>query len=216
MWECPNCENEVCQLRYSRPVIGHEYGNFDLPSPGSNARGRAMSPEDMDSLGDYESDNEETNWDGSPEYECMECDRTLFLNELVWRDSPSLPETLTVSDQPARPGVTFAPSEIQTGRNGILTAGEGWERSMEEPTNILEEDEEARVNISNNQISSLFSNERGDDTTDTTIICKECKHIIICDARANEEEYIECEECQTLNTKKEYRQLIEQRFYSTN
>ncbi len=79
MWKCPNCENEVTSLDYTVNTTGSEYGRAIL----SNKK-----QEDIDAIvedHDY-SDNGDTEWDGSPNYRCPECDSDLDPTDLIWEE----------------------------------------------------------------------------------------------------------------------------------
>jgi uncharacterized protein YbaR (Trm112 family) len=78
MWKCPNCNNEIESLQYHVNTQSSEYGTAEL-SEKKQERGDIVTDYNSDDYGD-------SDWDGSPEYTCPECDNDVSLNELIWVD----------------------------------------------------------------------------------------------------------------------------------
>lgn len=75
-WKCPDCEAEIETLKYNVATTGVEYGEAGLSSI-------KQDPEDIIDDHDFQ-DSGDSNWDGSPDYECPECGIGIDLVDLIW------------------------------------------------------------------------------------------------------------------------------------
>lgn len=69
-YRCPNCNEEITQLNYSVPIRTYatEYGNYDLDN------------------GDHhqaELNNNDSEWEEDPQYNCPECDEEVDKDEIL-------------------------------------------------------------------------------------------------------------------------------------
>lgn len=79
MWICPECSCEIKHLNYDVDTVSSEYGTADLSDKKpEHARDRVTDHENED-MGD-------TEWSGSPNYRCPECDNDIDLMDLEWED----------------------------------------------------------------------------------------------------------------------------------
>lgn len=83
-WKCPHCEEEIEELYYSVNTVGTEYGTAYLNNKPKPTITENERPAYYQEIADYERDDDNTSeWDGSPEYRCRECDEDIELDELI-------------------------------------------------------------------------------------------------------------------------------------
>ncbi len=83
MWICPACEEILEYVKFGVSVTGTDYGTVDLISspPIDTARERNYVHEHT-----YNTDNSESgDWDGTPWYECPQCNENFNLTDLIWK-----------------------------------------------------------------------------------------------------------------------------------
>lgn len=82
-WKCPSCETEIDHLCYNVQTTSSEYGSAylnDHPKKKEDPYYEKITEHDYQDGGD-------TEWDGSPEYECPECNHRTDPENLIWFDS---------------------------------------------------------------------------------------------------------------------------------
>jgi len=78
MYKCKECNEELIYVNYNVPITGNEDGTVRIPK---------NKVEDLESnMDDYETDNSETNWDGSKTYSCPHCGSELELDDIIWEE----------------------------------------------------------------------------------------------------------------------------------
>ena len=82
-WKCPNCEEEIDSLRFEVNTSSSEYGTADL---NDSKKKKDETYYEIVVNHDCE-DNGDTEWDGSPEYRCPECDDYINPDNLIWIDT---------------------------------------------------------------------------------------------------------------------------------
>ena len=84
-WKCPHCEEEIETLDYSVPTSQTEYGTAYINDK-EKATPTEQNPDPYyERIVDHESgDNSDVEWDGSPEYSCPRCQRSINEDELIW------------------------------------------------------------------------------------------------------------------------------------
>lgn len=80
VWKCPQCNCAIETLNYNVGISSHEYGTASLTDekPKRNTRYYDIAVEhNSDDQGD-------SNWEGSPNYSCPECDEEIEIKDLIW------------------------------------------------------------------------------------------------------------------------------------
>lgn len=171
MWKCPECHNQIDELKYNVSTVSSEYGTATLSDEKTDDRHERIVDHNCDDSGD-------TDWDGRPEYECPECDSQILISELEWIDK----EEIKIEELPQEP-------------------------------------EETKYNIIM-PLRNIINTEESKDTSDSSIICKICFHVFVCEESCDyyhkkNEELFECPNCNHSNTFKEYRELLKSNFFKT-
>lgn len=167
-WICPKCNAEIEELRYSVPITDVEYGTACLPDHGD--------VDDECEIIDHEySDSSGSNWDGDPEYECQECDHTIDLSEIKWKNN--------IEDDE--------------------------ETIKKEKAEILEETTHTIIRPIKN-----IMNPEPPKTTNNSICCKNCRHIMVLNGDIYGEIFCECPICNEVNSTTEYISLVHSGFYN--
>lgn len=158
MWKCPHCETKLDQLKYSVGTVSTEYGDATL----TDTRPESQTNR-TDMVDDHNHcDDGDTDWDGSPNYECPECDREVGLNELVWFDDEEESETSTTATIEENPNTDTVKSD--------------WKRVFMESSNNFGGQNANEDKIMNNclicpRCAYFFARSHGNDET---AVCPEC------------------------------------------
>lgn len=139
---------------------------------------------------DFDS-NDNDGWDGRPSYSCPECDCELSPASLVWNEGECDDEL-----------------EDEECDCNQYTCQECRGRQIRE-----DDDQESSHEIIRPK-SNIVRNEIPKDISESSILCKECRHIIIIDDESNCG-VNDCPKCGTTNTTLEYEDLVEKGFFST-
>lgn len=79
-WKCPNCETEIDHLQYNVNIQNSEYGDACL-----NDSRKTEEDKYYEIITEHEyQDSGDSEWDGSPEYRCPECDDNINPENLIW------------------------------------------------------------------------------------------------------------------------------------
>ena len=170
MWKCPECKHEIKELQYQVSTQSSEYGTASLSEKFEITNYKIIYDHNNDDQGD-------TEWDGSPEYTCPECENEVDPTELIW----------VIEDE------------------------------EENKPEIPPEPEETLFKIICPKIQ-IIRKECPKDSSCSTLICKNCKHIFVCDT-ANDYDNggtFECPKCYETNTVKEYKELLLKGFFEPN
>ncbi len=93
MWRCPECHNEISELKYNVRVGYTDYGSAELAERATfNPEGKIRVNQIIDQHSSNDSGDPE--WDGDPMYSCPECDDEVLLEKLIWE-----PEEETVKEK---------------------------------------------------------------------------------------------------------------------
>lgn len=78
MWICPECDAEIERLLYDVDTVSSEYGTADLSDEKEERRSEIVQDYNSDDYGDSE-------WSGSPNFRCPECDNDVDPVDLIWK-----------------------------------------------------------------------------------------------------------------------------------
>ena len=77
MWKCPECDEEIDNLKYDVDTNSSEYGTASLSDTKQTHRHDIIEDHESDDYGDSE-------WSGDANYRCPECDEDINPGDLIW------------------------------------------------------------------------------------------------------------------------------------
>ena len=99
---CNHCGCEISEINYNVNTTGSEYGYANLMSDEQvkayMSRNNGALPVGEDIVDETNYDDCSNDWDGSPTYECRECDEPIVLSELIYKTPEEKEEEITVDE----------------------------------------------------------------------------------------------------------------------
>ena len=177
MWKCPECEHEIEHLQYHVNTQSSEYGTADL-SDTKQERGDIVCDYNSDDYGD-------SDWDGSPEYTCPECDNDVSLSDLIWVNEDD--------DEEEKPKVKKEPEPEETLHKIIRPERDIIKSDLPKST-------EESIICKNKKCLHVFVIE------ETGTYQRRYNN-------ENDDEIFECPKCSTSITLEEYKKLLNSNYY---
>ena len=187
MWLCPECEEKIEYLNYQASTTGWESGSADLSETNESEDYRKIENYDYSDSGTNDSDNFD--------YSCPECDHSIELNQLIWKE-----ETEEIIHKHKK-CFTCKMQNTECNHKTDYCKHCKLKKPEDEPEEALHK----IINPKNNILCERDALPK--DNTEMTMICrnKKCKYVFVYERTHNKNgEFNECPKCGTVSNLIEY------------
>lgn len=203
MWICPSCEEEIDYLEFTASTTGIETGTVTL-SENEETGGDRLKEEDWNG-------NSEINESNIEHYQCPECEERYYPSELIWKEEENDNNKKILEQKKEKyKNHTSCWMCLSEKRSCIHILKECLHcKYNKEPE--WEEEKHNIIKPKNNIISEKDHTPK--NASETSMICKNCEHVFIYEKKSSNEEneeFFECPNCATINSKADYMKKLKQ------